>query len=159
MLYTGKYELTIDDKKRLSIPAAIRSNMDAEADGTGFYLVLGDRPGTLALFANRYFKRYAKRLANEMAPGEERTSFEKVFYSQCAELEIDRQGRVVLPEYMLEAARLGRSVCLTGSRDHLDLWNKDDYDAFITETRDQMMELQKKARQAVWQTGRERRPE
>lgn len=159
MLYTGKYELTIDEKKRLSIPSAVRAAMDPETDGTGFYLVLGDRPGTLSLFANRYFRRYAKRLAAEMAPGEERTTFEKVFYSQCAELEIDKQGRVVLPEHMLEAGKLSRSVCLTGARDHMDLWNKEDYEAFIAQTRDKMMELQNKARQGLGQLARERRPE
>ncbi len=156
MLYIGRHELTIDEKKRLSIPASIRNAMDREKDGTGFYLVLGDQPRTLSLFANRYFLRYAKRLANEMAPGAERAMFEKVFYSHCEELEIDKQGRVVLPEYMLEAAKLGRSVCLTGSRDHLDLWNRDDYEAFIAQNRDQMMELQRKARQALTQMGRDR---
>jgi len=149
MLFYGAYELTIDDKKRLSVPAAIRTAMDPEKDGTGFYLVLGDRPGTLALFADKYFARYAKRLASEMAPGEERQTFEKVFYSKCAQLEIDKQGRVALPEHMLEAVKLGRSVYLTGARDHLDLWNKEDYEAFIRENQNKMMELQNKARQAM----------
>ncbi|MBN1491846.1 MAG: hypothetical protein JXA69_18185 [Phycisphaerae bacterium] len=149
MLYTGAYGLTIDEKKRLSIPAAIRNAMDQEADGTGFYLVLGDRTGTLSLFANRYFRRYAERLASEMAPGEERQTFEKVFYSKCAELEIDKQGRVALPEHMLESVNLSRSVYLTGARDHLDLWNKADYEAFIQENQNKMMELQNKARQGM----------
>lgn len=149
MLYTGAYDLTIDDKKRLSIPAAVRGSMDPEKDGSGFYLVLGDRPGTLALFANKYFERYAKRLASEMAPGEERQTFEKVFYSKCAQLELDKQGRVAMPEHMIDAVNLGRSVYLTGSRDHLDLWNKEDYEVFIRDNQNKIMELQNKARQAM----------
>jgi len=148
MLYTGAYELTIDEKKRLSIPSAIRNGMDPAADGMGFYIVLGDRPGTLALYADRYFHRYAEQLANEMAPGEERQIFEKVFYSKCAELAIDKQGRVALPEHMLEAVGLGRNVCLTGSRAHLDLWNLDDYQQFIQENQNKIMALQNKARQS-----------
>jgi len=75
MLHTGAYELTIDEKKRLSIPAAIRNSMDPKVDGTGFYLVLGDWPGTLGLFGNVYFKRYAKRLATQMPPGQQRQIF------------------------------------------------------------------------------------
>jgi MraZ protein len=149
MLFTGAYELTIDDKKRLSVPAAIRSNMDSKSDGDGFYLVLGDHPGTLALFGNQYFVRYADRLASEMPPGAEQQTFEKVFYSKCAELSIDKQGRVALPDHMLDAVGLQRHVYLTGARDHLDLWNKDDYERFIRENQNRIMELQNKARQGM----------
>lgn len=147
MLFTGAYELTIDDKKRLSIPAQIRTGMDPGLDGTGFYLVLGDRPGTLALYADRYFHQYAERLASEMTPGVEQQTFEKVFYSKCAQLAIDKQGRVALPEHMVEAVGLGKAVYLTGARDHLDLWNKDDYERFIRDNQNRIMELQNQARQ------------
>ncbi len=149
MLFTGKYDLTLDEKKRLSIPAAIRSSMDPETDGTGFYITVGHPPGTLALFGNRYFRRYAERLASEMVPGEERLTFEQVFYSQCAELDIDKQGRVILPEHLVDAVNLGRSVCLTGSRDRLVLWNKEQYEAFVAQHRNRMMELQTKAWQGL----------
>jgi DNA-binding transcriptional regulator/RsmH inhibitor MraZ len=37
---------------------------------------------------------------------------------------------------------------LTGARDHLDLWNKDDYEAFIRENQNRIMELQNQARQS-----------
>lgn len=153
MLYTGAHELTIDDKKRLSVPSAVRSAMDPNSDGAGFYLVLGDRPGTLSLYADRYFQQYAERLASEMVPGIERQTFEKVFYSKCAQLAIDKQGRVALPEHMLDAVGLGRQVYLTGARDHLDLWNKDDYDTFIRENQNRIMELQNQARQNLRRPG------
>jgi len=148
-LYTGAYELTIDEKNRLSIPAKIRNRMHPDTDGTGFYLVLGLRAGTLSLYADRYFRVYAERLAAEMAFGEEQQTFEALFFSKCAELEIDKQGRVTLPEHMLEAAKIGRAVYLTGARDHLDLWNKDHYLAFVRETQDRIMELRCKAH-AKW---------
>lgn len=154
MLYTGAYELNIDEKKRLSIPASIRNRMDPDADGAGFYLVLGVRAGTLSLYADRYFRIYAERLAAEMAFGEEQQTFESLFFSKCAELEIDKQGRVTLPEHMLEAAKIGRAVYLTGARDHLDLWNKDHYLAFVRENQDRMMELQSKAREKLARTAR-----
>lgn len=147
MLYTGAYALTLDDKKRFSIPAAIRNAMDPAVDGTAFYVVLGDRPGTLALFADRYFVRYAEQLASEMAPGEERQNFEKLFYSKCGLLEIDKQGRVALPDHMLEGLNFGRSIYLTGARDHLDLWNQEDYLRFVSEMQSKMPELQSRARQ------------
>ncbi len=153
MLYTGAYELTIDEKKRLSIPSAIRASMDEATDGSGFFVVLGDKPGTLSLFANQYFGRYAEQLAREMTPGTERQIFEKVFYSKCAELSIDKQGRVALPEHMLDAVKLGRAVYLTGARDHLDLWNKADYEQFIQEHQNKIMELQNKARNSSRGTG------
>jgi MraZ protein len=151
MLYTGANELTIDDKKRLSIPAAIRNAMDPAVDGTRFFVTLGDWPGTLSLYGNVYFRRYARRLARDMAPGTERQTFEKVFYSKCAEVDIDRQGRITIPEHMTDSVGLGRQVCLTGARDHLDLWNREAYDKFIEEYQNKIMELQNRARQAMHQ--------
>lgn len=146
MLCIGTHELTLDEKKRLSIPAAIRNSMDPQRDGTGFYIVLGERAGTLALYPNRYFWDYADRTARELEPGDEQETFEQVFYSQCAELEVDKQGRVILPEHLVTAVNLGRTVCLTGARDHLLLWNKGEYEAFIRENRSQFREMLKRAR-------------
>ncbi len=54
---------------------------------------------------------------------------------------------------MLDAVKLGRAVYLTGARDHLDLWNKADYEQFIQEHQNKIMELQNKARKSSRGTG------
>jgi MraZ protein len=146
MIYTGTYELTVDPKNRLSIPASIRGGMDEERDGTGFYLVPGERKGTLALYANHYFEQYAERCHSLLEATDEKEDFEQVFYSMATLLDIDKQGRVILPPRILKYAGIGKKVTLAGQRDHLVLWNREDFDAFMDKNWDRYPDLLKMAR-------------
>lgn len=145
MIYTGTYELTVDPKHRLSIPAQIRSEMDAEADGSRFYLVPGERKGTLSLYADKYFERYAERYHSSLMPNEEKENFEAIFYSMASLLDIDKQGRVVLPQRLLGFVGLKKQVTMTGARDHLVLWNRDEYAAFMEDNWSRYKDLLKQA--------------
>jgi len=133
MVFTGTYELTIDSKNRLSIPAGIRSAMDPARDGKKFYLVPGTPKSTLSLYADRYFEQYAEQYHAGLDPNEERDRFEKVFYAMATLLDVDKQGRVVLPQWILERVGIGKPVTLTGARDHLVVWNRQEYEAFMNQ--------------------------
>jgi len=149
MLFTGIYELTIDPKNRLSIPAGIRAAMDPRQDGTRLYLVPGDRKGTLSLYGDVYFERFVERRHAAVKRTKQRRDFEAVFYSMATPLEIDKQGRVVLPQRWLDFVGFGREVTLTGTRDHLSLWNRTDYDAFMKDKWDEYANL---LDEAEWET-------
>ncbi|MBN1512628.1 MAG: hypothetical protein JXB13_11495 [Phycisphaerae bacterium] len=131
MILTGTYELTVDPKNRLSVPAQVRAGMDPERDGTRLYLVPGGRQGTLALYADRYFEHYAERYHSSLDATEEKDDFEQVFYAMATLVEIDKQGRIVLPQRILDYAGIGRKVTLSGRRDHLVIWNREDFAAFL----------------------------
>lgn len=141
MLFTGTYELTIDNKNRLSIPAGIRSAMDPEKDGTRFYLVPGYRRGTLGLYGDRYYESYSELYHASLPPAEEKEDFEDLFYSVASLLDIDKQGRVVLPQRLLDFAGISGAVALTGARDHLVLWNRADHEAFVARNQQRYQDL------------------
>jgi len=146
MIFTGTYELTVDLKNRLSIPANIRALMDPEKDGTRFYLVPGNRRGTLALYADQYFERYAEAYHASLTANDEKEDFEQVFYAMATLLDIDKQGRVVLPSRVLEYSKLGKKVTLAGQRDHLVIWNRERFDQFIEENWQRYPDLLRQAR-------------
>ncbi len=133
MVFTGTYDLVIDPKNRLSIPATIRSAMDPERDGSRFYLVPGSPKTTLSLYADRYFERYAEQFHAGLDPNDEREKFEQVFYSMATLVDIDKQGRVVLPQWILSRVDLGKQVTLTGARDHLVIWKRSEFAAFMND--------------------------
>jgi MraZ protein len=145
-LLTGAYEYTIDAKNRLSIPAQIRNQLDVERDGTRFYLVPGARPGTLSIYPEKTFRRRHERRPNPEIPHEDLRDYTQVFYSMATLLEADKQGRVLLPERHLRLAGIGHDVYITGSGDHLDLWNRADYEKFADENWSRYAELQHRAR-------------
>jgi MraZ protein len=146
MIFTGTYELTVDPKNRLSIPANIRAQMDPEKDGTRFYLVPGNRRGTLGLYADQYFERYAEAYHASLTANDEKEDFEQVFYAMATLLDLDKQGRVVMPQRVLEYAGVGKKVTVAGQRDHLVIWNRDRFDQFIEENWQRYPDLLKQAR-------------
>jgi MraZ protein len=145
MLFTSTHELSIDSKNRLSIPSSIRSAMDAKQDGTHFYLVPGDWKRTLNLYSDKYFERYAEKYHASLEPGPEKQMFETVFYAMATQLDLDKQGRVVIPQRIMEQNGLAKQVVLSGARDHLVLWNRDDFESFMEENQKRHMDLLRRA--------------
>jgi MraZ protein len=146
MIFTGTYELSIDPKNRLSIPAGIRSAMDPEKDGSRFYLVPGGRRGTLALYADQYFERYAEHCHASLEENAEKEDFEQVFYAMATLVDIDKQGRVVLPQRILDYAGINKKVTVAGRRDHLVIWNREEFDRFLQDNWNRYPDLLKQAR-------------
>ena len=66
-------------------------------------------------------------------------------------LELDRQGRILLPEKPTQMAGIGKQVVVIGVRNHLELWNKPDYDRFLAENWARYSEIQLRARRAMQQ--------
>lgn len=133
MPFTGSYEHAIDAKHRLSIPSAIRSAMHPERDGDHFYLVPGQRQGTLSMYGNRRFEAMADSRPWGDLPLADEITYDQLFFSLATCIEMDKQGRVVLPERVLSSAGIGREVMITGANDHLDLWNRADYESFVAQ--------------------------
>lgn len=135
MLYTGWYEHTIDAKNRLSIPSAIRSRMDPEIDGTAFYLAPGESPvgPSLALWPSRIFENHARRVSGTAMRDPRRLVFDQLYYATACLLELDKLGRVRLPEPMLRRIDVGREVIIFGSRDHLEIQRREDFEAFLNQ--------------------------
>jgi len=129
----GTYELSIDNKNRLSIPFPIRRKLNDERDGHSFYVLPGRRKGTLALYPERYFERLRAHHADDDRLSEETFTFRQYEYSRAALLDPDGQGRVLLPDHLLKRVGLGTNVVLIGVRDHLELWRPEDFAAFDEE--------------------------
>lgn len=130
MFLVNAYDLTIDPKNRLSIPNAIRSKMNEETDGRSFYVVPGERKTILNLFAERYYEIIRKKRPPIETLKPDARAFARWEASMTALVEPDGQGRIVLPDRLLKFAGLGKDVYLVGAIDHLELWARDEYDAF-----------------------------
>ncbi|MBU0617719.1 MAG: hypothetical protein KKI02_08375 [Planctomycetes bacterium] len=130
MFFVGMYELTIDAKNRLSIPHAIRSKMNCDTDGRSFYVAPGQRRGTLAIYAERYFEQTRAQFPSDEQLSQEAYEWRQFEYSQSALLDPDNQGRILIPERLLKRAGIGREVTLIGVQDRLELWSRAEFDGF-----------------------------
>ena len=126
MLFVNKFKLTIDAKQRLAIPAEIRERLDPKRDGEALYASLSQGP-TLCLYTEADFERRSKELDGSEWPADEVLLYENMTYPEAARLVIDKQGRIRLPEDLLEMVSLGREVVLVGMKDHLQVHDRKEY--------------------------------
>ena len=132
LLLTGEYELALDEKNRLSIPARIREHLLREQEAGGFYLVLGVN-FILSLYPERYYERIALAVAPRTVAPDESLAFERVNYALAGRVELDRQGRVLLPDKALRRTGLKERVTLIGVRDHMEIWDQSQWDKYLQE--------------------------
>jgi MraZ protein len=132
LLLTGEYDLTIDEKNRLSIPAKVRDQIPADEYGNGFYLVPGV-DGILCLYPDLYYQRIALAVAPRMVAPDEFVAFERVNFALAGKAGLDRQGRVLLTEKAIRRAGLKERVSLIGVRDHLEIWDTDQWERYLSE--------------------------
>lgn len=142
----GEYELTIDDKSRLLIPSDVRKAIVPEQHGVAFFLVRGINK--MPWFYNeRYYEQLVARAPQEMTPAFDRLAFDQLNFARASKVEPDKQGRIVMPEKLLRRSEIKREVTLIGVRDHLELWNREAWDAHCEQLEAREAEITTAARE------------
>ncbi len=150
MVFTDAYERSIDAKNRIQIPAQFRTVMESEGAGDVLYLCPGERNNTLSFYPERTFRERAEQLRTENISGEDSLAFEQMYYSLASRLEMDKQGRIVLPERQLSLVDLGREITLAGASTRIDVWKTAEYAEFLkTAFTTRWSDLQKFMRQTL----------
>ncbi len=130
MIFTGDYEHTIDSKNRVSIPARFRQILSPETVGDKFYIVIGAN-GKLWLYPNKYYEQLVDQIPREFIPDDNLMEYELFTLGLARLVEMDGNGRVVIPEKMIRKTELGKDVVIVGVRDHLELWNRSEWEEFV----------------------------
>ena len=128
LVFTGNYELTVDDKNRILVPSEVRKKLEPERDGEAFYLVTG-RDGRLWLYPERYYESLISREPTDLLPSMDSLALDRLMLGLAHRIEWDKQGRMLLPSSALKRAGVGKEVSLVGVRDHLELWDRKDWES------------------------------
>jgi MraZ protein len=144
MLLTGTFPRTIDEKQRIAVPMRIREQFKTK-DGPNLAFVAPGTDKTLAIYTEEGFSRLAEQLSAASPVGQDVRTFSRLFFSQAEQLEIDSQGRIRIPPELAQHAGLEKEVILIGVRDHLELWDRNRWESFITQRRQQYDELAERA--------------
>ena len=147
LLLIGEHELTIDEKNRLPIPSEIRKSMNSERDGDAFFLVLGlnRKPW---LYPERFYEQLVFQAQPDITPGEEQLDFAHANFALASRLEWDSQGRLLIPAKTLRRTELNREITLIGAGDHLEIWNRSDWDSRREQILSRHAEIAIRAKQA-----------
>jgi MraZ protein len=141
LLLTGEFEHVLDNKGRVLISNKLRSQIDTEIHGSNFYLSVGPN-GILCLYPEKCFERVVAAMAKKDAAPDEAVAYERMSFALAGKVELDSQGRLLLNERLRKRAGLKDNVMLIGERDHIELWNMQDWEQYVS---DNMAQYQKRA--------------
>ncbi len=154
LLLTGEFELTIDDKYRLSVPAKVREQYESEEYGVGYYVVMGANR-ILSLYPDKYYQRIVLAVAPGMVAPDELLTYERVNFATAGRVELDRQGRLLLGEKAIRRAGIKEQVTLIGARDHLEVWDRAQWERYLEQNTAFQQEVLLKAREEAFRKERE----
>ncbi len=150
LLLTGEYQHVLDGKGRVLVSNKLRSQIDVDEHGSNFYLVLGAN-GVLCLYPERYFEEIVLSMAPGSTAPDEAVAFERISFALASKVELDSQGRLLLNDRLRKRASLKDEVTLVGVRDHIELWNSEDWEQYLSDNMGQYQKQMTQARQLVLQ--------
>ncbi|MHC5075302.1 MAG: division/cell wall cluster transcriptional repressor MraZ, partial [Planctomycetota bacterium] len=148
------YQHVIDSKSRVLISNKLRNQIDAVEHGSNFYLVLGAN-GILCLYPERYFEQLIAVASSEKYAPDEAVAFERMSFALASKIELDSQGRLLLNESLKRRAGLKEKVTLMGVRDHIELWNSEVWEEYLSKNMPQYQQQMSQARQRLLQEQKE----
>jgi len=131
LVLSGEYFHAVDAKSRLTIPAKLREAIDAEKEGEGFFAFI-DFDGVLCLYTPAAYERLAPMLVDtELRVAKEVRDYKRLRYGLAEHLEVDRLGRVLIPEKLLARGGIQKECAIVGCQDHLEIWDRERWEAFV----------------------------
>ena len=115
-MFMGEYNHTIDPKGRLIIPAKFR-----EALGDEFVVTKG-LDGCLFVYANTEWNNFEEKLRTLPLTNKNARQFTRFFLAGAAACEVDKQGRILIPQVLREFAKLEKDVVLVGVASRIEIW-------------------------------------
>ena len=120
--FLGRYEHQMDDKGRVALPSVFRR----EADGDSFVLLQWEKP-YLTLFPQGVWGEIQGRLMEFRRTQPSAWHHVREIVSAAVEVSPDKQGRILVPSWLQEAATLDGTVLLNGNIDRVELWDPEVY--------------------------------
>ncbi len=114
----GEYQHTLDSKKRLSLPAKFRKEV-----GSSVVITRG-LDNCLFMFSQDAWKGISQKLLNLPVGQADTRGMSRFLLAGAVETEVDTAGRVLIPEYLKEFARLNSSVIVAGVGERIEIWDE-----------------------------------
>lgn len=117
-MFMGEYNHSIDTKGRLIIPSRFREEL-----GDEFVLTKG-LDGCLFVFPDHEWRAFEEKLRTLPLTNKSARQFARFFVAGATPCELDKQGRILVPQTLREFAGLDKDVVLTGMLNRIEIWSK-----------------------------------
>ena len=122
-MFVGQYTHNIDTKGRLAVPVKFRVELRKAVVTKGL-------DNCLFLYPKKEWEEIAKKLAGLPISKSRARAFSRLMLAGAMEVEVDSQGRIVIPEYLRKFAGLKRRTIVAGLYNRLEVWDEDNWNKY-----------------------------
>jgi MraZ protein len=122
-MFMSEYNHTVDAKGRLIMPSKFREALGEE------FVVSKGMDGCLFVYTNEDWNAFEQKLTSLPLINKEARNFARFFLAGAAQVELDKQGRILLPAGLREFAGLDKDVVLVGVGSRIEIWSKEKWDS------------------------------
>jgi MraZ protein len=123
-MFIGEYKHTIDDKGRLAVPAKFKLKLKRGA------VVTRGLDDCLFLYPADEWKKLAEKLVALPISQAKSRAFARLMLSGAMDVQLDAQGRIILPDYLRQYAGVHRKVVITGLYNRLEIWDEEKWSLY-----------------------------
>lgn len=124
-MFIGEFTHALDAKGRVSIPSKFR-----EALGDLFYITKG-LDNCLFIFPKEEWVLFEEKLKALPMTNKNARAFVRLFFSGASECELDKQGRILIPQPLREHAGIEREAVIIGTGTRLEVWSQEGWTRYI----------------------------
>ncbi len=134
-MFIGEYSHTIDDKGRLAVPKKFRSLLENGA------VVTRGLDHCLFLYTRNEWEKLAEKLSSLPFAQANTRAFARLMLAGAMDVEVDKQGRIILPEYLRLYSNIKKDVIVAGLYNRLELWDAEEWKRYTKKTEEESNEI------------------
>lgn len=126
-MFIGQYTHSLDSKGRVAVPAKFRSELKRAVVTKGL-------DNCLFLYPQKEWDKMATKIASLSIDKSDNRAFSRAILAGAMEVEFDKQGRIILPEYLRKFASISKNVIIAGLYNRLEIWDEDKWNSYKEES-------------------------
>jgi MraZ protein len=137
-MFLGQYQHSLDTKGRLTIPSRFRELLISD----GAYVTLGF-DNNLLLLTEPYFNRMSDRVSRKSLTEPNARLLKRLIFATAERVEVDKAGRILIPEFLRKAASLDGEAVIVGAGDYIEIWEPDRWSSQLAQLQDADANIQR----------------
>jgi MraZ protein len=141
-VFYGEFQHSIDRKGRLILPAKFREV--AKSQFVDKFFVTRGLDKCLFMFSEEEWRSQENKFKTMSFTKQQSRTFNRLLFSGACELVFDKQGRVLLPQYLKDFAEIKKDVMIVGVSNRIEIWAQDKWNDFYANSRQSFEEIAEK---------------
>lgn len=117
-MFIGEYTISMDSKGRVAIPSKFRNLLNSMA------VVTRGLDQSLFLYPKKEWENIASKIAELPLTNANSRAFSRLMLAGAFEAEMDKQGRMIIPDYLRKFANLSKRVVVAGLYNRIEIWDE-----------------------------------